>query len=59
MVGVELAFVFNLFGEGIEVGCVLCAVNVFGELVDPTERASCCVLMLERWFSMLLRRLKI
>ena len=36
-VGIELASVLRLFGEGVEVGCVLGGMHVFGELVDPVE----------------------
>ena len=36
-VGIEFASVFGLFGEGVEVGCVLGGMHVFGEFVDPIK----------------------
>ena len=43
-IGVELVSVLRLFGEGVEVGCVLGSMHVFGELVDPVDG---CVLRVD------------
>jgi hypothetical protein len=43
MIGIELLFVFGLFGEGIQVGRVLGTVYILGELVDPIQGVMLCL----------------